>query len=404
MTRARRGRSILSGVLALAVVVGVVYAAAALLSPIPRLHIEQIISASLDGAWDAELALPATGSTAVLAAEGLPVTAGSTDPRPIAGAAKLVLVSVVLGVEPLEAGAVGPAITIDQAAVDRYRELDAIGARTVDVRFGQTWTRRDLIAATLIGSGNNTAEVLIDTVFGGLDQYRAAARTWLDDNGLTATSVVDGTGLDAASLSTASDLALLARLALETPVLAELLATRPDEASGGSVINDEADFVSELGTVGLTRSYTDAAGVCIIMGVPAGDETIIVTLLGQPSYPAAEAAAAELIETIRAGAQPVEVVSAGEVVALARSQWGQSTELIATESITVSSTHLAGLDLRLEAASRSTILPGADAGSIVVTAGGVEHVVRLESTSAITEPGVAWRFADPITVLERWTG
>jgi serine-type D-Ala-D-Ala carboxypeptidase (penicillin-binding protein 5/6) len=127
-------------------------------------------------------------------------------------------------------------------------------------------------------------------------------------------------------------------------------------------------------------------------------------MLGQPSYPVAETAAAELIESIRAGVQPVEVVSAGEVVAIARSQWGQSTELIATETITVSSTQLAGLDLRLEAASRSTVLPGADAGSIVVTAGGVEQVVRLESTTAITEPGVAWRFADPLTVLSRWTG
>lgn len=404
MTGARRVRGILSAMLALAVVLGVVYAAAALLSPIPRLHVEQTLSTSLDGAWDAELALPAAGSTAVLAVDGLPVTAGSTDPRPIAGAAKLVLVSVVLGVEPLDAGATGPAITIDQAAVDRYRELDAIGARTVVVQFGQTWTRRDLIAATLIGSGNNTAELLVDTVFGGLDDYRAAARAWLDERGLTATSVVDGTGLDAGSLSTASDLAQLARLALETPVLAELLTARPDDVSSGSPVNDEADFVSELGTVGLTRSYTDAAGVCIIMGVPAGDETIIVTLLGQPSYPAAEAAAAELIASIREGVHPIEVVSIGDVVAVARSQWGQSTELIATESVTVSSTQLAGLDIRLEAASRSTILPGADAGSIVVTAGGVEQVVRLESTSAITEPGVAWRFADPMTVLQRWTG
>lgn len=404
MTRGRRVRGIVSALLALVVVAGVVYAAAALLSPVPRLHIEQTISASLDGRWDAALALPADGSTAVLAAEGLPATAGSTDPRPIAGAAKLVLVSVVLGVEPLEAGAPGPAITIDQAAVDRYRALDAAGARTVEVEFGQTWTRRDLIAATLIGSGNNTAELLVDAVFGGLDDYRSAAQTWLDEQGLSATTVIDGTGLDPASLSTAGDMAQLARLALETPLLAELLSTRLDETSADSPISDEADFVSELGTVGLTRTYTDAAGVCVIVGLPVGDETIIIAMLGQPSYPVAETAAAELIESIRAGVQPVEVVSAGEVVAIARSQWGQSSELIATETITVSSTQLAGLDLRLEAASRSTVLPGADAGSIVVTAGAVEQVVRLESTTAITEPGVAWRFADPLTVLSRWTG
>jgi serine-type D-Ala-D-Ala carboxypeptidase (penicillin-binding protein 5/6) len=404
MTRARRVRSILSGMLALAVVATVVYAAAALLSPVPRLHIEQTISASLDGRWDAALALPAAGSTAALAAEGLPATAGGSDPRPIAGAAKLVLVSVVLGAEPLTAGETGPAITIDQAAVDRFRTLDSVGARTVAVQFGQSWTRRDLIAATLIGSGNNTAELLMESVFGGLDAYLASARSWLDERGLSNTVVVDSTGLDAGSLSTASDLAQLARLALETPVLAELLSARPDESSAGVPINDEANFVSELGTVGITRTYTDAAGVCVIMAVPVGDETIIVAMLGQPSYPETEAAAEALVESIREGVRAIEVVRAGEVVALARSQWGQSTELVATESISVSSTHVAGLGIRLEAASRSTIIPGADAGSIVVTAGGIEQVVRLDATSAITEPGVAWRFADPLTVLARWTG
>jgi hypothetical protein len=31
-------------------------------------------------------------------------------------------------------------------------------------------------------------------------------------------------------------------------------------------------------------------------------------------------------------------------------------------------------------------------------------VVRLEASGTITEPGVAWRFADPVTVLTRWFG
>ena len=390
--------------LALAMVVGVVYAAAALLSPLPRLHIEQTLSAAVGESWAAEVPLPAAGSTALLAESGAPVPAGGADPRPIAGAAKLVLVSVALAAEPLAVGGAGPAITIDQAAVARYRDLDASGARTVAVQFGQTWTRRDLLAATLIGSGNNTAELLIDAVFGDLDGYLGAARTWLDEQGLTSTSVVDGTGLDPASRSTAIELAQLGRLAFENPVLAELLATRPAESSAGARIDDESGFVTELGTIGLVRSYTDAAGVCVLLAVPVGDETIVVALLGQPGYPAAEEAASAIIASLGAAVRPVEVVTAGQVVAIARSAWGQSTELVATESVSVSSTALEGLGVRLEAASRSTIVQGADAGSLIVTADGVEQVVRLESTSAIGEPGVAWRFTDPLTVIERWTG
>ena len=404
MSGATRVRRILSGMLALALVAGVMYTAAALLSPLPRLQVAQTLAESVDVEWRDELALPDAGSTAVLAESGSSATSGSADARPIAGAAKLVLVSTVLAAEPLPAGAAGPAISIDQAAVDRYLELSAAGARTVAVQFGQTWTRRDLITATLIGSGNNTAELLIETVFGDLDGYLAAARTWLDEQGLTSTTVADGTGLDPTSRSTAIELARVGQLALETPVLAELLTARPDETSAGARVDDEAGFVAELGTIGLVRSYSDAAGVCALFAVTIDDQTVVVSMLGQPGYPAAEIAAAAVVASVREAVRPIEVVAAGESVAEARSLWGQSTELVATEAVTVNSTELDGLDVRIDAAHRSTIGQGNDGGSLVVIALGVEQVVRITSTNAIGEPGVAWRFTDPATVIRRWTG
>jgi len=404
MNGARRVRRFLSGMLALAVVVGVAYGAAALLSPLPQLVVEQTLTVAVDSSWGAQLPLPDAGSTAVVAESGSAVVSGSVEPRPIAGAAKLVLAHVVLAAEPLTVGATGAVITIGQEAIDRYRELDAAGARTVDVQFGQTWTRRDLLAATLIGSGNNTAELLIDAVFAGPDAYLAAARTWLDEQGLVTTTVVDGTGLDAASLSTAAELASLARLTLDNPVLAGLFTDRPRETSAGVDFGDGADFLSGQQTLGLSRSYSDEAGVCVVFAVPAGDELIVVAMVGQPSYPSAESAATALIASIREAVRDVNVVTAGQVVAVARSAWGQSTDIVAVNGITVSSTEIEDLEVRLDAAARSTIVRGTDAGSVTVTTGTVEQVARLEATSAITEPGVAWRFADPATVIQRWTG
>lgn len=404
MSRARRVRGIVSGMLAVVIVAVLAYAAAAMLSPLPRLHVEQTLSSAVDGSWTEALTLPEAGSTAALAESGSIVASGSAEPRPIAGAAKLVLVSVVLDAEPLAPGGTGSAITIDQVAVDRYRALDAAGARTVPVQFGQTLTRRDLIAATLLGSGNNTAELLIDAVFGDLDGYLVAAAAWLDEQGLADTTVTDGTGLDPGSRSTATDLARLGQLALSTPALADVLDSRPRTTSAGSSFSDQGAFLPELGTVGFVRSYTDAAGVCVLLAVPVGDETIVIATLGQPSYPAAESATRALVDDVREAVREVEVVAAGGVVGVARSAWGQSTDLVATESISVSSTELDGLGVRIETASRSTIFRGADAGSLIVTAGGEQQTVRLESVSAITEPGVAWRFADPVTVFGRWFG
>lgn len=400
----RRARRVVSGIAALAVVLATVYAAAALTSPVPRLVIDEQLPAAASGSWADAVPLPSAGATAIVAGGGDAITAGDAEPRPIAGAAKLVLIAVALAAEPLAEGSPGPAITIDQDAVDRYRELDAAGARTVPVVFGQTWTRRDLIAATLLGSGNNIAELLIDEVFGGPEEYLTAAADWLDENGLTATTVADGAGLDPASRSKATELAAITRLALAEPVVADLVAERPRNTSGGAAYSDEAAFLRDSGARGLVRSYTDAAGVCIVTTLEVAGETVIIVLLGQPGYPQAEQALRALLDGVQGAIREVEVIPAGQIVAVARSDWGQQTELITVEPIVVSTIDLAALELLIDVAPRSTIVRGADAGELVAVVGDAEVRVRLESTGAITEPGVAWRFADPFTVLSRWTG
>lgn len=400
----RRVRRAISATVAFAVVLATVYVAAALTSPVPRLVIDERLPAAASGSWSDAVPLPTVGASAIVAGAGTPVAAGDAEPRPIAGAAKLVLIAVALDAEPLAEGSPGPAITIDQAAVNRYRELDAAGARTVAVEFGQTWTRRDLIAATLLGSGNNIAELLIEEVFGGPDEYRAAAAAWLDAQGFTATTVADGAGLDPASRSTAAELAAIARLALAEPVVAQLVAERPRTTSGGAAYSDEAAFLRDSGARGLVRSYTDAAGVCIVTTIEVGGETVVAVLLGQPGYPQAEEALGDLVAGVQGAIDEIEIIGAGQVVAVARSDWGQQTELIAVEPIVVSTIALDTLELRIDAAPRSTIVRGADAGRLVAVVDSVEVSVRLESTDAITEPGVAWRFADPFTVLSRWSG
>lgn len=408
-----RARRIVSGLVALAVVLGVVYAAAALISPVPRLVVDPQLPAAASASWSDGVPLAADGASALAVGGAAPVTAQDAEPRPIAGAARLVLLAVALDAEPLAAGSPGPALTIDQQAVARFRELDAAGARTVPVVFGQTWTRRDLVAAILLGSGNNLVELLIEEVFGDLDGYLEAADAWLADRGLTATTVVDGAGLDADSQSTAAELATIAGILLDQPAVAEIVEERPRTTSAGVTYSDVAAVLPGLGSRGLVSSYTDPAGVCLVATFDVEGERVVVVLLGQPSFPRADEALTAVVDGVRAAIQPVEVIAAGQVVGVARSEWGQQTDLIATESIVVSSTALDSLELRIEPAVRSTIVRGADAGQLVAVipgsegdAGGAattEVRVRLESTGVITEPGVAWRFADPFTVFGRWT-
>jgi len=403
-TGARRARAIVSGVVALAVLGGVVYGAGALLGPLPALASEpRPLNTDEVGATVGDLVLPEGGSTAVSLPFSEPILAGGEAARPMAGVAKLVLAHVALDAEPLGAGRTGEATPIDGATASRYRELVSAGARTVPVLEGQVWTRRDLLGATLIGSGNNTAELLMLEVFGGLDTYTQAARAWLDERGLTDTTVVDATGLGSGNVSTASDLAALAQLTLADATLAELFAERPRRGSAGVTWTDESSFLTDTGAVGLTRTYTDAAGVVLLLVVPVGDSEVALAMLGQPGYAQAEQSARALIASLTDVVQPTTLVSAGAVVGMLQSEWGQSATIIASEAVTVTTLDPSSIEVRLDVPERRTVLEGTTVGQLIVSTPEGEQTSRLVAGGTIAEPGVAWRFADPATVIDRWS-
>ena len=402
MEPARRVWRTISSLFALAVVLVTVWAAGALLSPIPPLTAE---AAALDlsgvAAGATTIALPEQGASAVALPTGEPLTAGGDEPVPIAGIAKLVLALVVIDETQLEPGRTGPTTTIDAADVQRQRGLEASGVRIVPVSNGETWTTRDLLAATVIGSGNNSAELLAEAVFGSIDAYVEEAAAWLDRSGMPDTTIVDATGLNRANVATARDLGVLAQRIAAQPTLAALLRERPQTAAGQR-FDDNAAVAADLGALGAANSYTDAAGVCQLLLVPVGDVLAGAVVVGQPGYDAANAAVAALVPSVQAGLQPIPVVEIGDVVGELRSEWGRSVDLIALEPATILTLDAAAVEATIEVAERRSVLGGMSIGRLELRTPSGTQSVRVETAGAIGEPGIAWRFADPLTVLDRW--
>lgn len=401
MGAGRRIARTISGLTALAVAAGAVYAAGALLSPIPTLEVaEGTISAGADAS--AALTLPEAGASAVVLPTGEPVVAGDAGPRPIGGTARLILAHTVLDAEPLEVGRTGEALVMTAGEVVRTREIADAGVRTVPVFVGEPWTRRDLLVAVLLGSGNNLAEFLAVEVFGDLDSYRAAATDWLEENGMTDTTVADVAGLDPATTSTAADLAQLAQLTSQQPLIADIYATRPSTVSTGASFSDTTQFVPEIGANGFVNTYTDEAGVCILTSIEVAGTTATIALYGQPSYPAAEEALRQLVAQLTENLSPTTIVSAGTEVAEYVSEWGQSAPIVATEDVTTTTLTGGEVDVTFTIDERRTVLDGATVGRMVIDTGEGPVTVLLEAAGSISEPGIGWRFADPFTVFERW--
>ncbi|BAU32794.1 serine-type D-Ala-D-Ala carboxypeptidase [Microcella alkaliphila] len=391
----------ISGLLAFAVAAGAVYAAGAMLSPIPPLEVAER-SIETGGEAGAALELPAVGASAVVLPTGEPITAGDEGPRPIAGTARLILAHVVLDREPLEVGRTGEALIITADHVSRTRELASAGIRTVPVFVGEPWTRRDLLVATLLGSGNNLAEFLAIDVFGDLGAYQSAARAWLDANGLTDTQVADVSGINPGTTASAADLALLAQLTAQQPVMADIYALRPSTVSTGASFSDNTRFLPEIGANGYVNTYTDEAGVCILTSVQVAGTTVTIALYGQPSYPAAEEALRAVVAALEENLRTTTIVSPGDTVAEYVSDWGQTARIVATDTVETTSLSAGEVDVSFEIDERTTVLRGTTVGRMTVTTGDGRSVVILESAETITEPGIGWRFADPFTVIDRW--
>src|SRR5690606_38016081 len=110
----------------------------------------------------------------------------------------------------------------DLAHFGRYQ---ARGATVKPVEAGMQLTQYEAMQAMLLPSAANYTASLVEWAFGDEETFVAAAQRWVADHGLENTTVVEPTGLSPANQSTVGDLIALGKIALENPVIAEIVAT-----------------------------------------------------------------------------------------------------------------------------------------------------------------------------------
>jgi D-alanyl-D-alanine carboxypeptidase (penicillin-binding protein 5/6) len=410
MSRFRPGRFFGVTAGALVILALGVYGPATLLGPLPAVR-ATILTPPASPANSSPPALPSTGASAVIPletagqgdAEPL-ATAGNADPMPMASAAKLVTALVVLDAKPLETGRTGPAMTITAEDYQGYLDYANDDARTVAVFQGEAWTERELLQALVLGSSNNHADTIARWAFGSLDAYLDAAGTWLAEHQLTGTRVVDANGLHDDSAGTAADLARLAGIAFTTPAIAELLANPSSALADRRGVENTTAYLPELGITGISRSYTDAAGVCFLftgqVGVGEGAYFFAGALVGEPDYDTLSADLTALMGSATAGVQDLDVLSAGDAFVRFDSAWGQTAHGV----VGVSKTRYgwqgaAATDADVQLQPFSTRGGGSAVGRVAVTAAGDSVSSALVLDRGISDPGPGWRLLNPVPVI-----
>lgn len=392
------------GVAAGAVVILAVglYGPATLLGPLP-----EVTSSTLSVPATAATApvLPSDGASALtedLAGAPLAVS-GDTQPVPMAAATKVIAALVVLDARPIDADEEGDVVPITSEDFLSYLDYQAAGARTVTVYTDDQWSERGMLQALLLGSSNNHADTLVRWAFGSVDEYLVAARAWLDDNGLHGITVADATGLSEESVGTASDLAVVAGLALQDPAIDSVLTSDVEGLPSRRGIENTTTYLPDLGITGVSRSYTDAAGICLLFGltVEIGEETYHAygAILRQSDWDALETAVRALAEQAATSVVDEPLVSDGTPLVSITAPWGETVTASAGASVcaphwSVSTPKVTTDVERLEAAGTGTVI-----GSMTATSGGRTETAPLRLDERLQDPGILWRISHPIPVI-----
>ena len=414
--RRRRRRALLVTLAVIAIVLLAVggYTGWALSAPLAA-PVEKTQTPAVTPAPAAAIALPVEGASAISvsggdeylgpAASGIWATSGTAEPRPLASLTKLITALVILDAKPLaDATDPGPTITFSEADNDLYDKYYVMGATIAAMPTGSTMTLRQALATMLIPSASNYAEAVSTWAFGSQGRFVEAARTWLATHGLTGTTVVEPTGMNARNTSTPADLIAIGKLAAADPTLAQIVATRSFSLpSTGTMANTNA----LLGTAGITGLKTGNLGpgthnllysalvdVEIEPGV-AERLTVVGVVLGGASRESVNADVVAQLDSIRAGFHRIPLAEREQQVGTLATSWGATADLVLARDASIFTWSDTAITVEMDTWAPETYADGEVAGSITWTAGPHTKTVDIVVQGAIEPPTEWWRLTHP---------
>ncbi len=154
---------------------------------------------------------------------------------------------------------------------------------------GETLTLEDLLYALMLESANDAAETIAIAVAGNVPAFADLMNQKAADLGLTDTKFVNPHGLDAdGHYTTAKELALLTRAALQNPDFRRICATErhtiPLHDTDGVrlLLNHNKLLHNYDGCIGVKTGFTKKTGRCLVSAAEREGVTMIAVTLGAP--------------------------------------------------------------------------------------------------------------------------
>jgi serine-type D-Ala-D-Ala carboxypeptidase (penicillin-binding protein 5/6) len=173
------------------------------------------------------------------------------------------------------------------------------GGSSIFLSEGERLRVRDLLAAALIQSANDSAFALAAEVGdGSVKRFVRMMNAEAEELGLEGTHYVRPDGLDAPGhVSTARDTFRLARLAMQKPLIRQLVRKRTAEIPPNRSLKSWNDLLWTFpGLIGVKTGHTDNAGWAEVAAARRGPTSVYAVVLGSPSRARRNADLTELLE------------------------------------------------------------------------------------------------------------
>ncbi|MCY0924374.1 D-alanyl-D-alanine carboxypeptidase [Streptomyces sp. H27-G5] len=380
---------------------------AQLLRPLPDPRLVAAEGATLGGGFS--VPWPAKGQGAVrVPGSGDIGVFGEQKRVPIASVAKVMTAYVLLQGHPLRQGEDGPRVAVDAKAVAEGASEDE--SRVEGLVAGTTFSQRDMLKMLMIPSGNNIARLLArwdtgsDLEASFVEKMNTAAKAL----GMNDTTYTDPSGLDAGTISTATDQLKLAEAVMRDAAFRAVVALPSADIKGLPQTlynNNDLLTVDGLSVRGIkTGSNTPAGGALMWAAYKTvGDQTplIVGTLMDQratgPDLNAenslllVKANSKKIIEAVRQALTLAPVVREGQRVGHVDDGLGGRTPLVAAGDLNVIGVPGQRLKLTLEpgiSPTPHTAKTGTRVGVLTIGDGQGAKSVPVAVEADLTEPSL----------------
>jgi len=347
------------------------------------------------------LSFPGYGASAIGAVgyPGVLAQSGATTPLPMASITKVITSLVVLEAHPLALGESGPVVTMSSADAALYGSYLVQNGTVANVRAGMTFTEQQLLELTLVKSANNYTMSMVLWAFGSQDAYLVAANAWLTAHGLTGIVVLEPTGINPANVAPVDQLVELGRIALENPVIADIVNRKTADIPQVGVLPNTNELLGINGVDGIKTGTLDDFGANLLFSADylVGETTITVigVVLGGPDHDVIDNDILALLGTVVGNFTEVEVAADAEPFATYQAAWGDTTQAVAADRTTLLTWAGAPITTAVETDEVRTGDAGEDVGEVTFTSGPMSVTVELELAVDLDDPGPWWRLTNP---------